>query len=172
MTSKIDIRPIVRSHFSTLRAFDSARVSKIDVGIFYILPAVPAGLFCFFGSTLNMGAFSNSVLAVFSVVLGLSLAFLALLFSQKEATKADLEVEEDVARIAHLDRVIRTISEVFYSTNYTILICAITMTAILASQLFDSGNARWFGAILTYFLSHFVLTFLMIIKRVHILFLD
>jgi hypothetical protein len=138
------------------------------MSVFYLLPLVFGILTYYYSIKLSADIFSQSI-AVFSI-------FSALLFSVQIAlfgifSKARGEADEfgDAFRESRIEARREFISETNSNISYLIVLSTISVTLFLAAALFDESD-DFEPALAVFLYFHFMLTLLMVIKRVHALF--
>lgn len=176
MIDKVDIRQIVVDHLRTLRAPGAERQSVEDLSVFYGVPLFAGLLYLLFSGSPAVGNKIDEVLvSSFSVFAALLLNIQVFLLGFQVPTSqsaADTELGvEDRALIEKKDDMRRTFyRELFSNISYAILlamgIVVITLIAIFC-QIDQSRIVKLIQFIL---IMHFALTLLMVMKRVHVLF--
>jgi len=161
---KIDIRPILRGHFATLRdnAFAS-RVSREDIVLFIALPFCVAISLTFAGFRFRLDAV-NGFLNLFSILTGLLLNVLVLVLSLIGKNTENVDSK----------RRIQIIREVFANICYSVLVAiAVVCVALVALSYMRSlqGATTGLGAtfLLVFLTLNFVLSLLMVLKRMYVL---
>jgi hypothetical protein len=166
---KINPAKIIRDHILTLKNYDSHRYSMGDFIIFLILPIGIAGglAYCIPKSDKN----PNEILdkdVVGILITSLSI-FAALLFNL-------LLLVYDIVKKANPDEpfaVLKTrfLKEIYANVSYSIFVSMLAVIILLISLLGTSNDLiRIAATFLIYFLvANFILTLLMILRRVHIL---
>ena len=163
--NKINILRIIAEHVHTLRDFSTNRLSAADVVVFFGLPALLAGIAGWYRVGFNYDVM-NALLTAFSIFAGLLLNLLLLVFSFADR----LEVSGSFQSVRQ-----QLLKEVHSNIAFAILVSmAIVVVAIVAViRLKMASGPSYTGPILTgtlvYFIANFVLTLLMILKRMHIL---
>lgn len=159
MFTKIDVRQIVADHWHTLRDYGRNRQSPADVGLFVVLPvalALGGGLLGFVLSGAAVGVIITA-LAVFA-----GLLFNLLLLAHGIIRRADTA--------PHFADERKLLEEVYSNIAYAIL-AAITCIVVLLGSFIERPDwvPRAISAVGLAVLAHFLLTLLMILKRVHVL---
>jgi hypothetical protein len=163
--SKVDIRSIVRGHLLTLRdnRFGDA-VSYGDLAIFFGLPVVFGLGILFYRFSFRIDAV-NGFLNVFSILTGLLLNLLVLVISLA-AGKPSQSFNQA--------RRLRLIKEIFANISFAVIVAVLVVcTALGALSYMRSVTGATTGIVATFLLSsltmNFVLTLLMVLKRMYIL---
>jgi hypothetical protein len=159
MFVKIDIRSIVQDHLRTLIAYDSGKTSRGDVALFYLVPIVIAVGLALGGVTLDPTAV-NILITALSIFTGLLLNLLLLIHGLiRKGVDAGIPDERIVLR------------QLYCNISYNILIAIVALMPLLAITIFPHHLAvvRGSSVIIYFLVANFVLTLLMILKRVHAL---
>ncbi|MEZ4713139.1 MAG: hypothetical protein R3A44_38475 [Caldilineaceae bacterium] len=164
MLTKLNIWSIISDHFQTLKKYKGKGYSKSDILAFYGLPILVASLLIFWFSVSDEVA--NALITSLSVFAGLLLNLLLLVFDtlRKEEAKED-KVRQQVLK------------ETYSNISYAILISLLCIILLVGFAIWDGGfSGTWVTVLkivaswIVYFLTiNFLLTLLMILKRVHIL---
>ncbi|MFT3829728.1 MAG: hypothetical protein QM691_08490 [Opitutaceae bacterium] len=171
MTTKLNICRIIGDHLATLHEYKRPKISKGDIFVFFIVPAVIAALITLvLGKTLTRESI-NFLATVFSIFTGLLLNLLVLIYDG--ARKIEEKAEKNSSDSARL----QTFEETFANISYSILISVITLIALFCARLVIAFNGNAFCDIALHTISlatfcltgNFLLTLLMILKRVHAL---
>jgi hypothetical protein len=166
--SKIDVSSIVRSHISTLVDYSTHRRSKGDLWLFFGLPFLISGLAVYFKWALSVDAL-NALLAAFAIFAGLLLNLLLLVytFSIDGNYPAPLErVRTQFVRELH--------NNIAYAVLVSIVIVVVSLIAVTKIKIHEGAPATphtgpYISSILIYLTSNFILTLLMILKRIHVM---
>jgi hypothetical protein len=164
LIGKIDFRAVVRDHYATLVDENSGKVSGPDFVLFYLVPIAVASTLIAFHLILgkSMGNVLITALAVFA---GLLFNLLLLIFDIANKPRTEEQRLTDLK--------IRYLKEIYSNIAYSILISLLTITVVLVHLLFFTlriESASYLTAFAIYALSgNFVLTLLMVLKRIHIL---
>ncbi|MGK9123919.1 hypothetical protein M1D52_07355 [Olivibacter sp. SA151] len=154
MSYKIDVSAIVKDHIKTLI---NAKTGKPDFRDYFFFLIIPLGLsvFLVYEKIFLKGDFVNSIIGGLSIYVGLSLNFIVLLF--------DLSAKEIFKEQDKRDIIKESVANISVSIFYSILI-------ILFSLLADIKALEKISNAVCYFLIvEFIMTLLMILKRVYIL---
>jgi hypothetical protein len=170
MFNKVDIRRIVRDHYSTL--YDNRSGGRwVDYLLFLVVPAGVSGAIAGLGGRLRD---TGPLLAGIAVFAGLMFALLIVLLQIAFDLGARSESEGTSDRL--LDRV-RMLRQVVPNVAYSVLI-SVGATVILAVGQFTLPDRQlptdpapvqplWFSLIATAGLAHLLLTLLMVLKRTY-----
>ena len=155
MGSKINVAEILRDHRATIYDAETGLLAWSDVWWFAGAPLVVSATMLMGGIYISQSAVGN-VIAVFSLLAGLLLNLLVLVF--------DLRLKESVPARSR-----KKIGELYYNISFGVLL-AISLTVPCLLLLWD-GAPDWLRILLSgaiYFgAAHFASTVLMILKRVH-----
>ncbi|MET7886200.1 hypothetical protein [Streptomyces avermitilis] len=159
----IDLIPIVKDHFNTLRSHSTNRVMWSEVAFFYGTPVILGGVSCTLGW--KIGGVGN-ILASFAILAGLLFNLLVLLFDV--AAKA-LQAGGPGSQNVRLKLAKQMQANVTYA-----LLTALAAAGILgvASGMGMEKVNRWLSGILLILFAHFTLTLLMIMRRIRSAFLN
>jgi hypothetical protein len=165
---KIDPSPIIADHFKTLRDARSNRISLLDLVTFYFLPAVAAGTVFEYRVTFTSDVFGQSI-AVFAIFSALLFSVQVALFGIFTKRRSDVDEYREAFEARRLAARRELIKETNSNISYLIFFSAFSVTVFIgafAVRLTDKVEAP----IAVFLYLHFMLTLLMIIKRVHALF--
>ncbi|MCK0098383.1 hypothetical protein MWU38_03205 [Qipengyuania sp. S6317L1] len=165
---KINIFRIVIDHMSTLRNARNGYISITDLFVFYIVPVGLAVLAFWSPVVLEDSIFSQSI-AVFSIFSALLFSVQIALFGIFSKSRAARDEYDETFVAERVEASRKLISETNSNISYLIVLSAISVTLFLAASVFDESN-QFESAFAVFLYSHFMLTLLMVIKRVHALF--
>jgi hypothetical protein len=160
--SKINVTPVIARHIDTLESY--GRTSKSDVLMFFVLPLCVGGVLVYLQFGFRTDAV-NAFLNAFSIFTGLLLNVLVLIFtltSTAPPVGIDLKMRKELLR------------QVFVNICFAIIVSvAVVCVALVALSYMRSNSGAITGRGATLLLSaltiNFVLTLLMIIKRMYAL---
>jgi hypothetical protein len=166
MFSKVDVTDIIKDHFLTLLDSETQRISKRDVVFFFGGPllAGAAGWY-FFNLKFNYEGLST-ILTASSIFAGLLLNLLVVLFSfadRPDSATSLLQVRRQLIRELN--------TNISFSILISLCVVMVSLVAVFwvaglpADQKFISAPAT---AVLIALLANFVLTLLMILKRMYV----
>ena len=185
MISKVDIRPIVRSHLRTLRLPRNGRLLKRDVIGFYVAPAAIGGVLAFCGVRFD-AAFIDYGLVAHTIYIPLLVSVLFSIFSISQSSRfsaANLAQGDNAA--VHVRKLRKLLSEVCDNIAYVIVMSFLSAAMLSAARLCTMFNLDmpYAGDDTDAFLNsminaavlfvayslvlHIILTTLMIVKRAH-----
>lgn len=170
MLSKINVLRIVADHWLTLHAAGSIKISRWDVILFCGVPLLIVWMF--WGETANdpSGTFHNVALTSLSIFAGLLLNLLVLLYGLIEKAPPEADSEDPVVAKENMQVRNTLLREVYYNVSYAVLTSAAAILLLVVIMIVgDVTVERILSSILYFVLTHFVLTMLMILKRIHAL---
>ena len=158
MLSKLNPLSIVKAHFSSLRSYQTDKLSWSEVTLHVVLPAVLAALHFGLVPDISEGVVSIIVSAA-SIVAGLMLNLLVLIYTLVYNAKTNPHP------VANIDDFKRVSSESLSTIAYSILLCLLLVVAsflILSRFAVMAGTGRF----LTVYLGvAVVLCLLIVLKR-------
>jgi len=164
--NKINIFRIVAEHVATLRDARTDRMSAVDVFTFAVLPLLlgAAGIY-------EKVKFSydvlTAILTAFSIFAGLLLNLLLLVFSFVERPQyGTLQgIRKQMLQELH--------SNISFAILNSIVIVVVAIVCVVRVKMVSPTGVAYTGAVATFlfifFISNFVLTLLMVLKRMHVL---
>ena len=165
--SKINILRIISAHFDSLRDASTGKHSISDVILFFGAPLLAAAMGWYLGWGLYVDAL-NAVLAAFAIFAGLLLNLLLLIYTF--STDANHPVALAKLRLAFVRELHNNIA---FAILVSIGIVVVAMVAIgdlkMVAPEQPAHTGRVITAILLYLIVNFVLTLLMILKRIHVM---
>jgi len=166
MFSKINILGIVREHCRTLRNFESGRISAGDWALFLGVPVLVAMILLWLEIYLNDTAVTT-LLACYAILAGLLINLLMLIFDliRNERVKAEdspAEKTDKQLKAQLLQQTFANISFCVLSGIVLALLCILGMKDALVIRIPVSALV-YVGS------ANFVLTLLMVLKRIHTL---
>lgn len=163
--NKVDLSGVIRGHFATLRdnRFGES-ISYGDLGLFFGLPVLFGCGLLFYHFGFRVDAV-NGFLYAFSVLVGLLLNLLVLIVSMPSA--------KPPSNVNHARR-LRLIKEIFANICFAVVVAVLVVCTALGALSYMRSNAgATTGGVATFLLSsltlNFVLTLLMVLKRMYIL---
>jgi hypothetical protein len=164
--NKINVYRIVVDHIRTLKRLGSDSCSPADVFIFFVLPILLGALGYWGGASFKSDVI-NVIVTAFSIFAALLFNLLLLIYSiiQKPTTGATSRPLRE-----------QFLQEIYANISFTIFISLLTISVAVVGMFWAGSEqdrqttiARISTAILIAFMLNFVLTLLMILKRVHLL---
>jgi FtsH-binding integral membrane protein len=165
---KIDIRRIVIAQIRTMRDNSTQKYSYSDLLLFYGLPLLLSCVAPYFHWKFNADIL-NALLTAFSIFAGLLLNLLILVYtfsSQTEHPTALAKTRTVLIKELH--------DNIAYAILVSMVIVVITMVAVAYLKMHETPLAMtftvwWLTGIIIFFTLNFVLTLLMILKRIYIM---
>ncbi len=160
--NKINVFPLAKDHLATLSDYSRNRRSIVDYFLFLVLPVVFGGVIVWFGFGFRSDAV-NGFLSTFSILVGLLLNLLVLV----------LTVASGQAHFSADTKMRKTLlQQIFVNICFAVLVSVVVViTALVALSYMRSEPGATTGKIATFILSsftvNFMLTMLMILKRMY-----
>jgi len=159
MISKIDFRWIIIDHIRTLRNYETKNISKGDLFLFFGVPLITSFLLLYFKLIL-----SKDVVNILSVSLSVFTALLLnlLLLVYNIVRRPEFNSRKTVFK--------DLLKEIFSNISFAILTAILTLIILVVVLVESNLLKSYLCMFLVYYLSSlFVLTLLLILKRVHVL---
>jgi FtsH-binding integral membrane protein len=169
--SKIDVRIVVRDHLGTLRqGVSGGAPERRDLLLFFGIPAVPLVVLPILGIWLTNSSIGTLETAI-SVFAALLFNLLVLIY---EVGRREQSVEERSSGDQSKAEVRREfLQQVHYNVAFAILVSLVLIVVLLPGVLVESKASLVFSSVCFYYLGTvFLLTLLMVLKRMHILLKD
>lgn len=166
--NKIDVSPIIRNHIGTLVDYSTHRRSKGDLFLFFGLPVLIAALAVYLRWSFSVDAL-NALLAAFAIFAGLLLNLLLLVYTFSTDSKYPSALER--VRV----QLIRELhNNIAYAVFVSIVIVVVALFAVTRLKMPEGAASTphtgpYVSSILIYLTSNFILTLLMILKRIHVM---
>jgi FtsH-binding integral membrane protein len=165
---KIDVTRIVSAQIHTMRDNTTQKYSIGDLLLFCGFPLLVSGIGPYYGWKFNADVL-NALLTAFSIFAGLLLNLLILVYtfsSQTEHPTALAKIRTALIKELH--------DNIAYSILVSIVIVVVTMTSVAYLKMHDTPQVvsftnRWLTGIIIFLTLNFVLTLLMILKRIYIM---
>jgi hypothetical protein len=162
---KIDVGRIVIAHLRTLRDSCSSEYSPSDLLVFFGVPAAAAFACPLLGWRFNADVLS-ALLTAYSIFAGLLLNLLLLVYTfstQATHPTALAKVRTELVKELH--------DNIAYSILVSIVLVVFCMAAIAFVKMYEPARftARWVTGSIIFLTLNFVLTLLMILKRIYII---
>jgi hypothetical protein len=162
--NKIDVLPIITRHLGTLRDHSTGRRSAGDVFLFFGIPLIVSGAAVYYRIMLTPDALT-AVLASFSIFAGLLLNLLLLVY-----TRAGEEPKPDIFA-GNMRRFVRELSDTIEFAVLVSVFVVIGSLVAMATLKRQQNVEPHAGILLTFILifltTNFLLTLLMVLKRIH-----
>ncbi|HEX9221987.1 MAG TPA: hypothetical protein VF860_01520 [Candidatus Acidoferrales bacterium] len=165
---KINISRIVAAQVRTLRNNATQTYSVFDLVLFFVFPILLGVAGAYYGWKFN-GEALNALLAAFSIFAGLLLNLLILVYTLSSQTE-----HPPVLAKARLGLVKELHDNIAYSILVSIVIVVVSMVAVAHLNMHEKQGepaftARWVAGLIIFLTTNFVLTLLMILKRIYIM---
>ena len=165
MLDKVNISKIVRDHLATFKDHSTRKYRPLDFLLFFLVPLlVAAGFVGLLGPlpTNLIGVIATS-LSIFTALL-LNLLLLTYNITRSSASPSDEGIQEMRERLCH---------EIFSNIAFAVLVALVTVGAVLTfgvmSDCASLVDTQVLSAVIYYFGTLFLLTLLMLLKRVYAL---
>ncbi len=156
MLNKINIKNIIVNHLDSLRNHNSKKATFDDWFTFFLLPISVSCILIFFKVTLSSEAI-NIIITSLSILIGLLINVIVLIFDMIKRDNKNY-IKNELLR------------ELLSNISFTILL-SIFLIGVTLSSFLDNNLIKSISFFLVYFLlTNFILTILMILKRIHNLF--
>jgi hypothetical protein len=162
---KINIWAIIVNHISTLRDYSTQKYSVQDLVLFLGAPLAASSAGLYFKWSFSVNAL-NALLAAFSIFAGLLLNLLLLVYTfSSEGIQPNALAKVKTQFVRELQ------DNIAFSVLISVFIVVFALAAIMRVKADNSINSDWIEISITsvvlYFMSNFLLTLLMILKRIH-----
>jgi hypothetical protein len=163
---KINVLKIVTDHFSTLRDYRDGKLSLSDIALFIGLPFALGAIvwwkhFNFDASVLN------GMLAAFSIFAGLLLNLLVLVFSFAGNPRF---IGSDAATVTRRRLILEIHENLSFSILVAIAVAVLSLAGLCQLKYAHASDSHPLLSIsVAVLLGNFVLTLLMVLKRIHVL---
>lgn len=155
---KINIKLIVKNHLDTLVNDNSKKAEFSDWLTFLIIPLIVAGALIYLNIDLSERAI-NIVITTLSILVGLMFNVIVILFDILKRNNTE-KIKNELLK--------QLLTNISYSIFLSLFIIFLTVMTFLKIDLWVTICTF----LVYFFLSHFSLTVLMILKRVYALFLN
>jgi hypothetical protein len=164
MFSKINIVKILKDHFKTLKNTNTNKISLSDYFMFFILPLIFALIYYYFDITMSDDLI-KSLLTIFSVFVGLLFNLLILIYDIVNKNNHKNKNEP------HTNMPIRKkfLQEIFSNISFTIFMSIVIVILLLVTFTNNCFIKSASSLLSVYLMFLFILTLLMILKRIHVL---
>lgn len=163
MLNKINIAGIIIGHLNTLVDARSGKRSIKDITLFYVSPVIAACLYWWAGQVMKP-EMTDTLVTAGAIFTGLLLSLLVLVYDQRSKLK---ECHDDTSVS------IKTgLQELFYNISYaTVISVALVFMSFMHKMVYveSGGIGELTGPILIFLGVNFLLTILMILKRINII---
>ncbi len=156
MFKKINILQIVRNHFATLQNANTKKADFDDYLTFLIVPITVSAILIYFKILLKTDAI-NIIISTLSILVGLLFNVVVLIFDIIKRDKSN-NVKNTVLR------------QILSNIAFTILLSIVSIILTLFTYFDNCIVKTVFNAIVYFLLTNFVMTVLMILKRMFHLF--
>ena len=171
LLDKINVLPIVKAHVDTLTDNRTHKKSLSDYGLFFGVPLILALALVMVNirqagnlTDLKVESEVRNVVGIsFAILVGLLFNVLLIIF---DVTSKEPGFSESS------DRKLKFFKEVYANLAFSILVALLCLPVLLASIFVSGYVAAALSGLIYYLGGVFVLTLLMVLKRIHFLFKD
>lgn len=170
MLSKINITKIVIDHLNTLRDYNTQKLRFIDYALFIFFPIVLSAILVTFSLLIDK-SFANILITSLSIFAALLLNLLLLVFDIVRKTNDAISKNREMKNpYENEERRLIFLKEIYSNISYAIFVSILSIIILLIAYFICNVHLLQLVSFFVYFLSiNFILTLLMIVKRVHIL---
>lgn len=166
MLTKISPSKIIKDHFSTFKNDETGRKMISDYFLFFLVPSIIAILICVFADPkVIIKNLVDTLITSISIFAALLFNLLLLVFDLVQKINDVDSKEKNLQKREFL-------RQIYSNISYSIFISIISVILLLLFKSFD--NLIWLQNLLCFFsftfIGNFVLTLIMILKRIHSLF--
>jgi len=165
---KINVGTIVAGHLATLRDYGTQRRSAVDVFVFFIVPVVLAGLTVWSGVHVRATAV-NALLAAFSIFVGLLFNVLIMVLTFLQTTQGSPDDRSLVIRKQLLREITANLS---FAILVALMLVAVAIISLVRTENDNDPIHAPEAFVLIAGSATFVLTLLMILRRMYALLLN
>lgn len=170
--TKINIVKIVIDHVATLKDYNRAKYSYLDIILFFVFPLFISGILILFSVLLNKDLV-GILINVFSIFAGLLFNLLVLIYDVISKIDKPLNSSKTSNSIQAVKLKIDTLEQIFSNISFEILLSLFNVIFLAISTLFTIKEASYiFSFLIFYLVTLFTLSLLMVLKRVHKLLSD
>ena len=158
---KINVSGIVLDHLGTLKELDSQSQSKYDLSLFFVFPLLTSILFSILNIRLDKDLVSI-LINVFAIFAGLLFNLLILMYDViSKQSGSNGKEEKDKIKF-------KLLKEIYYNISFGIFLSLVIVVILSISMIFLLKSFNSVLSFIVFALSIlFVLTLLMILKRIH-----
>lgn len=162
--TKVNIKDIIKSHISTLKNYDTQKMSKKDICTFFVIPAIVSICLTFKNTIPNNGI--GIILTAFSIFAGLLFNLLILIMDIGRRVKKQSKEKNVDAKKQKLTEAL--IKETYCNVAFSIVV---SLFVIVISLVFVVGLSNIIfkfiiSSVLYWLIITFIMTLFMILKRV------
>lgn len=166
---KISVAAIIRGHWRTLHDAATDKLSISDIIMFYFIPIILGGFSWLFGLSLTKDFHSVSItfFGIFiALLLNIQVAIFGIFLKKWDEPNDKRDKEMQAARLQTRKKLL---SEINTNISYLIVVGTTSLCFFVVSYISSSSCGAWPAVAVSLYL-HFILTFMMILKRSHSLF--
>lgn len=162
MLDKVNVTRIVVDHIRTLRDNRTGRLSIPDLLLFFLVPGVISGVLLYSYGSLERNLI-NIVATSLSIFAALLFNLLLIVYDVMAKVEGSNSNDDKLRR--------QVLREVFSNISFAILVAIWAIVSILVLVLVNGVNEAEYvwSFLISYLVTLFLLTLLMLLKRVHVL---
>jgi hypothetical protein len=176
MFTKISVLKIIKDHILTLKNNQTKKISYLDIILFFIVPLIVSGIMVYLGIFLN-DSLVNALITSFSIFSALLFNLLLLVYdiSEKDAKSTNSQTNSSAPKKNNIRQTV--IKEIYINVSFSILVSLTTVVILITYFLKPSNcivwivnicSVQWLLALVIYYcVILFILTLLMILKRIY-----
>lgn len=170
MFNKINITKIVIDHLNTLRDYNTQKLRFTDYILFIFFPIILSAILVLFSLLIDK-SFANILVTSLSIFAALLLNLLLLVFDIVRKTNDAITRSKEIKNpYANEQKRLVFLKEIYSNISYAIFVAILSIMILLIAYFICNVNLLKLASFLIYFFSiNFILTLLMVVKRVHIL---
>ncbi len=170
MFSKINVTKIIIDHLRTLRNYDTQKLRFVDYALFILVPIIVSAVLIIFSYLIDK-EFANILITSLSIFAALLLNLLLLVFDIVRKTNDSIARNKELKNPYEAEEKRLTfLKEIYANISYAIFVSILSIVILLIAYFVCDFHLLQLFSFFIYFLSlNFILTLLMIVKRVHIL---
>lgn len=161
MISKINVADVIFRHLSTLRNERTKKIDRLDIVLFYAVPAIGSVVFFCLKVSIKYDAIAIFVTS-FSIFTGFLINILIFMHGM---TNSSTQTPKDKDKAWLFE-------SAFYNISYAILVSIMTIILLILMAFMEHASTVYeiSSFIFIFLLANFLLTLVMILKRVHVIF--
>jgi hypothetical protein len=157
LVDKINITQIVKNHIATLVNYNTKKAGIGDYFTFFLIPAIIAGTLFYFDVHLTFDAI-NIIIISLSIFIGLLFNVILLIFDIVHRDSTTLKLKKAISK------------ELLANIAFTVFLSIVSILSTLITYVKYTIVKHIFEVIVYFVLSLFLVTILMILKRMYLLF--
>ncbi len=172
MLNKVNVVPIFLDHLRTLRTYPKNNLDWIDIFIFFFVPIISTGAFLYLRTEITAGML-QTLITFFAVMFGFKFNVLVILISYRERVSDSVQslksADHNDELMLRKTKLLKLSEEVSSNTLYGVLISIFCIIYLLLLDMKILSLGWLATAFILVFLTHYVLTLFMILKRLRVI---